>query len=149
MEVRSMFGDSSVEVPVIYILKKTITKGSKFGFCGANPKTWRGINGTQRIWTPKQMAKKPEWPSVCQHGTLHILLQLANFFVKLSISIVGCSNVEAFPASCWKSKISTLINKCPGFLRNSRQKKLAPRKKGSYPKSTNLQFTPPVQLTWK
>ena len=42
-------------------------------------------------------------------------------------------------------KISTLINKCPGFPGNSWQKELAPpKKKGSDPKNTNLQFTPPI-----
>ena len=43
-----------------------------------------------------------------------------------------------------KFKISTLINKCPGFPGNSRQKKLAQKKKGSKKKNTNLQFTPPI-----
>ena len=51
--------------------------------------------------------------------------------------------MEAFPALSWKIKISTLINKCPGFPGNSRQKELAKKiKKGSDPKNTNLQFTP-------
>ena len=51
--------------------------------------------------------------------------------------------MEAFPALSWKNKISTLINKCPGFPGNSWQKELA-KKKGSDPKNTNLQFTPPI-----
>ena len=51
--------------------------------------------------------------------------------------------MEAFPALSWKNKISTLINKCPGFPGNSWQKELA-QKKGSDPKNTNLQFTPPI-----
>ena len=40
--------------------------------------------------------------------------------------------------------MSTLINKCPGFPGNSWQKELAKKKKGSDPKNTNLQFTPPI-----
>ena len=42
-----------------------------------------------------------------------------------------------------KFKISTLMKKCPGFPGNSWQKEPAPKKKGSDPKNTNLQFTPP------
>ena len=53
--------------------------------------------------------------------------------------------MEAFPALSEKIKISTLINKCTGFPGNSWQKELA-KKKGSDPKNTNLQFTPPLQL---
>ena len=42
-----------------------------------------------------------------------------------------------------KFKISTLINKCPGFPGNSRQKKLA-KKKRLRKKKHKLQFTPPI-----
>ena len=46
-----------------------------------------------------------------------------------------------------KFKISTLIKKCPGFPGNSWQKEPAKKKKGSDPKNTNLQFTPPPNAT--
>ena len=83
-------------------------------------------------------------PSAREHGTAHILLQVANFYVSYPFQSLVVKKWRHSQLYLEKIKISTLINKCPGFPGNSWQKELAkPPKKGSDPKNTNLQFTPP------
>ena len=57
--------------------------------------------------------------------------------------------MEAFPAWSWKNQnvyVNQQMPRIPGELVAKRTRK----KKGSDPKNTNLQFTPPqLQLTWK
>ena len=54
--------------------------------------------------------------------------------------------MEAFPAWSWKNQNVYVNQQMPGFPGNSWQKELA-KKKGSDPKNTNLQFTPPPIAT--
>ena len=75
-------------------------------------------------------------------GCIH-LLQVANFYVSYPFQSLVVKKWRPSQLYLEKFKISTLINKCPGFPGNSRQKELA-KKKGSDPKNTNLQFTPPI-----
>ena len=75
-------------------------------------------------------------------GCIH-LLQVANFYVSCPFQSLVVKKWRHSQLYLEKFKISTLINKCPGFPGNSRQKELA-KKKGSDPKNTNLQFTPPI-----
>ena len=77
----------------------------------------------------------PNWCSL--NGTAHILLQVANFYVSYP-----------FQLYLEKIKISTLINKCPGFPGNSWQKELA-KKKPQIQRTQICGLPPPLQLTWK
>ena len=75
-------------------------------------------------------------------GCIH-LLQVANFYVSYPFQSLVVKKWRHSQLYLEKFKISTLINKCPEFPGNSWQKELARKKKGSDPKNTNLQFTPP------
>ena len=76
----------------------------------------------------------------CPHPT-----SSSKFLCKLSVPIVGCKKWRHSQLYLEKFKISTLINKCPGFPGNSWQKELAKKKRVQIQtKNTNLQFTPPI-----
>ena len=87
-------------------------------------------------------------PSARKHGTAHILLQVANFYVSYPFQSLVVKKWRHSQLYLEKIKISTLINKCPGFPGNSWQKELA--KKGLRSKEHKFAvYPPPLQLTWK
>ena len=75
----------------------------------------------------------------CPHPT-----SSSKFLCKLSVPIVGCSKMEAFPALSWKIQNSYVNQQMPRIPGELVAKRTSQKRKGSDPKNTNLQFTPPI-----
>ena len=83
-------------------------------------------------------------PSAREHGTAHILLQVANFYVSYPFQSLVVKKWRHSQLYLEKIKISTLINKCPGFPGNSWQKELAKKKRAQIQRTQICSLPPPI-----
>ena len=85
-------------------------------------------------------------PSAREHGTAHILLQVANFYVSYPFQSLVVKKWRHSQLYLEKIKIYQhfyVNQQMPRIPRELVAKRTSQKKKGSDPKNTNLQFTPP------
>ena len=77
-------------------------------------------------------------------------IHVANFYVSYPFQSLVVKKWRHSQLYLEQIKLSTLINKCPGFPGNSWQKELAKKKRAQIQRTQICSLPPPpLQLTWK
>ena len=125
-----------------------------------NTSFWGDAPISQSLWAPSMVGNfyvNPQSPRVCElHprpatsmvnplmcGSSQILLGWANFYVSGLIQSCGLKTWKHSQLRFGKFKPSTVINRCPGFLGNSWQKKLDQKTKGLRSQNQKFAVWPP------